>query len=194
VSHKLMIEKRLARAKGPFWLMIILLLLLLCLKVDADVVVGGLPLPQQDPGSYMCVPLAVSWTAKLVWDLDLDPIDLYTRRDPEQGLGMSVPEALSLAGIPRAHYIFLSSITRDLDRTAQHLLEHGQPVIINLPWPNPHRPKGWHCVVLVGYSEDGYLYANWDGIDWGTNGYATWPYEWALHDYAADAWLLRRVK
>jgi C1A family cysteine protease len=141
---------------------------------------------------------------------DLWPYDVrkFTQRPP--------PACYSAAQKDRA------LIYRPVAQTAQALrgcLAHGYPIVFGftcypgldsnevadtgmLPMPGPHEsPIGGHCVVLMGYDDEGgrsparhFIVRNSWGPDWGDEGYFYMPYEYIQRaDLSSDFWMCETV-
>lgn len=76
------------------------------------------------------------------------------------------------------------------DNSAKAMLMDDMPIVCSLRWdgsvkcdennivsfPNGSRAKGGHCVLIVGWNENGWIIQNSWGKSWGNNGRATIPY------------------
>jgi C1A family cysteine protease len=64
-----------------------------------------------------------------------------------------------------------------------------------VPMPNPNEQVcGGHCVLVTGYSPDGWIVRNSWGTSWGQGGYFTLPLEYLLNpSLASDFWTVEMV-
>lgn len=86
----------------------------------------------------------------------------------------------------------ISSYFRITDKNAaKSLIMNGFPVVCSLYWdnmvcydkehilcfPNGNKAKSGHCVIIVGWNENGWIIQNSWGKNWGKSGRATIPYD-----------------
>jgi C1A family cysteine protease len=93
----------------------------------------------------------------------------------------------------KSHVIKAYAKVTELKKTKRSLYENG-PCFIIFPvynytdefWKETERSTkivGHHAVVLVGYTEEGFIVRNSWGTNWGIAGYFTYKYEdWGLHN------------
>jgi C1A family cysteine protease len=92
----------------------------------------------------------------------------------------------------KSHLIKAYAKVSGLEKTKRSLYENG-PCFITFPvyqytsefWKKTetkNKNVGGHAVVLVGYTEEGFIVRNSWGVNWGENGYGIYKYDdWGIH-------------
>ena len=93
----------------------------------------------------------------------------------------------------KSHLIKAYAKVTELEKTKRSLYENG-PCFIIFPvynfteefWKQTEastKKIGSHAVVLVGYTEEGFIVRNSWGVNWGTGGYGIYKYtDWGIHN------------